>query len=295
MDADLLPVLVHIQAGLDQDLSLAALAASSGLSESTLKRRIEATTGQTPRRYVERLRLERAAIQLMLRETTILAVALDNGFTSHEVFTRAFSRHFGVTPGEWREQRGAGGLGSHGRQPGLNEGSTGISLSSTRLVEMRPVEIAFLRHVGPYGEVDGDSWARIRARLRELGRWSDGLPVGIGHDAPDITPPEHLRFDAGWTIDEPLPAGCGLGQQTIPGGTYALTTYVGPFSMLGLAYAEIGARMMRHADRLALGGSDYGAAVEWYRTGSIDGDHFLNQVDITFPVTARPGGSRVLE
>ena len=72
MDADLLPVLVHIQAGLDRDLSLAALAQASGLSRSTLKRRIEATTGETPRQHVERLRLERAASQMMLRQGTIL-------------------------------------------------------------------------------------------------------------------------------------------------------------------------------------------------------------------------------
>ena len=65
--------------------------------------------------------------------------------------------------------------------------------------------------------------------------------------------------------------------------------------MLGLAYAEIGARIMRHPDRISFGGDDFGAAVEWCRTGSIDEDHFLNQVDITFPVTARASGSRVLE
>lgn len=295
MDADLLPVLVHIQAGLDQDLSLAALAASSGLSESTLKRRIEATTGETPRQHVERLRLERAAAQLQLRDSTILEIALDNGFASHEVFTRAFTRHFGLSPSEWRDHRAAGALGERDRQPGLNEGSGEVSLSSTRLVEMRAVEIAFLRHIGPYSEVDGTSWPTIRSRLRELGFAGDGLPVGVGHDAPDITPPEHLRFDAGWTIDEPLPPECGLGQQTIPGGTYAVTTYVGPFALLGQAYAEIGQRIMRHADRLAFGREDFGAAVEWYRTGSIDENHFLNQVDITFPVTVRADGPRVLE
>ena len=295
MDADLLPVLVHIQAGLDQDLRLAALATASGLSESTLKRRIEDATGQTPRQYVERLRLERAASHLLLRESTVLEIALDNGFASHEVFTRAFSRHFGLTPRQWRDRDSAGGLGSKGRDLGLTEGSVGVSLSSTRLVEMRPVEIAFLRHVGPYGQIDGDSWAHIRGRLRELGRSDDGLPVGIGHDSPEITPPEHLRFDAGWTIDEPLPPECGLGRQTVPGGTYAVTTYVGPFSMLGLAYGEISTRIMRHADRLSFGAGDFLGSVEWYRTGSIDADSFLNQVDITFPVTARAGGERVLE
>jgi hypothetical protein len=35
--------------------------------------------------------------------------------------------------------------------------------------------------------------------------------------------------------------------------------------------------------------------VEWYRTGSIDEEQYLNQVDITFPVTTRAGIPRVLE
>lgn len=290
MDTDLLPVLVHIQSSLDADLSLASLAQRSGMSQSTLKRRIGNATGESPRQHVERLRLERAASQLLLREATILEIALDNGFGSHEVFTRAFSRHFGTTPRGWRGRRSAGSLGSHERQPGLTESTDGVSLSSTRLITMRPVEIAFLRHIGPYGQVEGDSWTRIRHRLRELGRSGDGLPVGIGHDSPDITPPERLRFDAGWTIDEPLPISSGLGQQTIPGGTYAFTTYVGPFALLGQAYAVVTQRLLQHGDTLAFGHDDFSSSVEWYRTGEIDTEHYLNQVDISFPVTAYARG-----
>ena len=290
MDADLLPVMVHIQAGLDTDLSLPALAADSGLSESTLKRRIRAATGESPRQHVERLRLERAASQLLLREGTILDVALDNGFGSHEVFTRAFGRHFGMSPSEWRERQSAGELGAHDRQPGLTEGTYGVSLSNTHIVEMRPVEVAFLRHLGPYDQVDGDSWSRIRVRLRELGLPGDGLPLGIAHDNPYITRPDRLRFDAGWTIAEDLPPECGLGQETVPGGTYAVTTYVGPFALIGNAYTTISERIMRHAQEFEFGGGDFGGTVEWYRTGSIDEHTYLNQIDITFPVTARARG-----
>jgi AraC family transcriptional regulator len=290
MDADLLPVLVHIQAGLDQDLSLAALAQASGLSESTLKRRIEATTGETPRRYVERLRLERAASQLMLRRSTVLEVALDNGFHSHEVFTRAFTRHFGISPSEWREQRAAGGLGHNERRPGLSETIDGAAITSTRVTELRSIEIAFLRHTGPYDQVDGGLWGRVRARLAELGVSTDGLPLGVAQDPPHITPPERLRFDAGWTIASDLPPECGLGQQTVGGGTYAVTTYVGPFSHIGEAYDLIGQRFMRHPEMVV-----HGAAIEWYRTGSIDEQTYLNQVDITFPIKAIAGGDRVLE
>lgn len=290
VDADLLPVLMHIQAGLDTDLGAAALAARAGMSESTLRRRIVEATGETPRRHVERLRLERAASQLMLRRSSILDVALDNGFASHEVFTRAFRRHFGVSPGGWRERHTAGGLGQHARQPGLSEAAEGASLSSTRIVELRPIEVAFLRHVGRYDQVDGGMWGRIRDRLGRLGHSADGLPLGIAHDPPHITPPERCRFDAAWTIDEPLPPECGLGQQSIGGGTFAMTTYVGPFHLIGRAYETIGERLMAHPEMLVVG-----ASIEWYRTGSIDADTYLNQVDITFPVTARAGSPRVLE
>ena len=290
MDADLLPVLVHIQAGLDQDLSLTALAAESGLSESTLKRRIEATTGESPRRYVERLRLERAASQLMLRQSTVLQIALDNGFRSHEVFTRAFTRHFGLTPSQWREQQTAGGLGDNERQPGLSETIVGAAISSTRVTELRSIEVAFLRHTGPYDQVDGGLWGRVRQRLSELGMSTDGLPLGIAQDPPQITPPERLRFDAAWTIDRDLPPECGLGQQTVGGGTFAATTYIGPFSQIGHAYELIGRRFASHPEMVV-----YGAAVEWYRTGSIDEETYLNQVDITFPIKARADSPRVLE
>lgn len=39
----------------------------------------------------------------------------------------------------------------------------------------------------------------------------------------------------------------------------------------------------------------FGASIEWYRTGSIDEETYLNQVDISFPVQTRAGSPRVLE
>ena len=168
MDAHLLPVLVQIQSSLDSDLSAATLARETGWSESTLQRRIASATGETPRHYIERLRLERAALQLLQRDSTILEVALDNGFASHEVFTRAFRRRFDITPSEWRERQRADGLAEHGREPGLSEEADGASLSSTRVVELRSIEVAFLRHVGPYDQV-GKTWEQFMGWAGQCG------------------------------------------------------------------------------------------------------------------------------
>jgi AraC family transcriptional regulator len=55
-------------------------------------------TGKTPFEYIRALRLSKAAIRLRDHDEKIIDVALDFLFDSHEGFTRAFPRQFGLTP-----------------------------------------------------------------------------------------------------------------------------------------------------------------------------------------------------
>ena len=64
-------------------------------------------TGETPGAHQRRLRLDRAAGLLLTSRTTILDIALETGWESHETFTRAFRSRFGVTPSSFRKTRGA--------------------------------------------------------------------------------------------------------------------------------------------------------------------------------------------
>src|SRR6185436_9440037 len=98
----LLPVLVHIQANLDQDLSLEALANRVRLSHFHFHRLFRSAVGETLKQYTQRLRLERAANRLVINDGAILDVALDSGFHSHETFSREFKRRFKVTPKDYR-------------------------------------------------------------------------------------------------------------------------------------------------------------------------------------------------
>lgn len=58
-------------------------------------------TGKTPFDYIRALRLSRAAVKLREEDIKIIDVAFDFVFDSHEGFTRAFSKQFGVTPREY--------------------------------------------------------------------------------------------------------------------------------------------------------------------------------------------------
>lgn len=62
--------------------------------------------GEAPGAHQRRLRLDRAAWVLLTSRATILEIALETGWESHETFTRAFRTQFGVTPSGFRKDRG---------------------------------------------------------------------------------------------------------------------------------------------------------------------------------------------
>ena len=60
------------------------------------------TVGISPHRYLSRLRLETAMIEIATGKLPLAQIALNAGFSSQASFTRAFGRAMGVTPGEYR-------------------------------------------------------------------------------------------------------------------------------------------------------------------------------------------------
>jgi AraC family transcriptional regulator len=104
---DLLPVLKRIghEPG---PVVLAAMARCAGWSSFHFHRSFKALLGETPKRYIERLRLARAAGQLLSTDRSVLEIALAAGFASPEVFIRAFRRQLGCTPSLYRASALAG-------------------------------------------------------------------------------------------------------------------------------------------------------------------------------------------
>jgi len=223
----LTPLLVYIQANLDHDLALAALGKRAKLSPAHLQRVFKAEIGESPKAYVTRLRVERAAFCLLAHESTVARVAADCGFQRPETFIRAFRRRFGKSPSEYRSAVWAG-VAAWNEEHRESLGGQRFEISKTRLVDIRPTHLAFRRHVGPYEDVpesifdELERWA-TRRRLRGPRIW-----MGIGHDAPIATPPDKLRFDAALVVPGPFDPNGLIGYQLLPGGTHAVTTHAGP-------------------------------------------------------------------
>ncbi|CAM5324458.1 GlxA family transcriptional regulator [Streptomyces cyaneofuscatus] len=102
--SDLLrPLMAAVVADPAGDHSLSALAASAALSPRHLARLFRSELDTTPARWVERVRLDRAR-QLLLDGHSITSAALHSGLGSDESLRRAFARHLGTTPSEYRRR-----------------------------------------------------------------------------------------------------------------------------------------------------------------------------------------------
>ncbi|WP_132878926.1 helix-turn-helix transcriptional regulator [Tamaricihabitans halophyticus] len=86
----------------DQPLDVPALARIAVMSPTHFTRSFRATFGETPHRYLQRRRIERAMALLRKPEAQVTDVAGQVGFESLGTFSRTFRTIVGVSPTEYR-------------------------------------------------------------------------------------------------------------------------------------------------------------------------------------------------
>jgi len=278
----IVPALVHIQAHLDGDLSLQRLADQVGLSKYHFHQLFRQATGETPKSYVERLRLEWAALQLRIRRVSALELALECGYRNHETFSRAFRARFAASPRDYRKAWCLGGPDT--QRPQLERAPDVASsgeLSPTRVVRLARMTVGFIRHLGPYEDVPPDHFTRLLAWSH---RRADGTPLllGVARDAPGITPAAKIRFDCCVQVPAPFEADGDIACQRTPAGEHAVTEYVGSWDM-GPAYRSIFERLQNDPGVEIIGLP----AIEIYRTTRVGQRDAVAQASIAIPVRSR--------
>ncbi len=88
----------YIEDHLQDTITLRILAQAAGYSPWHAARMFKAHTGKTPFEYIRLRRLSSAARDLSTGSGRVTEVAFDFMFDSHEGFTRAFTRQFGLSP-----------------------------------------------------------------------------------------------------------------------------------------------------------------------------------------------------
>ena len=199
-------VSAYIHDHLDEELDMERLAGIACLSSYHWHRIYRAIYGETLAATVKRLRLHRAAGEIVRTELTVSEIAKRSGYPNLQSFNRIFKSVYGMPPARYRKE------GSHTAFEPSPNGKTKAMFDVT-IREIAPTELIGVAHSGPYMQI-GKAFETLFGTLyaRGLAR-PDMRMIGVYLDDPDIVPAEQLRSIACVTGTIPIscrPNSCAL-------------------------------------------------------------------------------------
>lgn len=225
-------VIFYIEQNYSYDLTLEELSKVAGFSKYHFHRIFKSIIGENLSDYIRRVRLSSTTLKFKTNQK-ITQIALTSGYETNASFSKAFKNHFGITPKEFS----------------LNaKKNKGFKMLQAKIVELKPVEVLYVRKEGAYDNSAGEAWEvlmgfayknKIKYKKNLMGK--DAMMFGIGHDNPNVIDAEKLRFDAciSWDDKSVKPEG-EISSKIIEGGKYAMFLHKGAYENLKATYDDIG-------------------------------------------------------
>ncbi len=225
-----------IDRNLTSELSLGSVALACGVSRYHLAHAFGGSTGMPVMEYVRRRRLSEAADVLAGGASSILDLALEFGYASHEAFSRAFRAQFGKTPEDVRRNATTDGL-SLLKPVKVGEGAR-PAIAADRFET--PGELKFVglgEHVA-FSQMQNiaSQWQRFMARYAEVDDKAHPIPAGVSTNLDDegnfdyVCAVQVKRFAAQLK---------GLVQLIVPPQTYAVFRHDAHVSEIGQTFSAI--------------------------------------------------------
>lgn len=214
--------------------------------------------GETLKQFILRIRIERAAAQLVSDlKKPVTEIAYDFGFSGSAAFARAFKEVFNISASEYRRRKHP--EYSNIRKTKSNIGQTirkkrkafsnssfyidsrtqnqiwRISMTEKEQIkievkELPAQQVVYVRHIGAYAG-NTELFDRLFGKLmnwagpRGLLRFPDTQILTVYHDDPNVTDENKLRTSACITITEDIEVEGEIGKMTMPGGKYAVAYF----------------------------------------------------------------------
>lgn len=201
----------YIEENIGRPIDLLDLSKKAFCSVPHFYRIFNSIVGMSVKDYIRKRRLSIAARELISNpQKRIIDIAYDYEFNSQEVFTRAFLKEFGVTPGEYRRKKGEGVVlfdkfDFSGGEKKMVVGK----LNDVRIIRLEPVKVAYYRGYGINPE--REAWIPITEWLlsdakelyfRQFGRYPEVKELLKWAGENDLyKPPKGRRY---FGFDNPL-------------------------------------------------------------------------------------------
>jgi AraC family transcriptional regulator len=225
----LLRVSAYIHDHLEEDLDLDRLSEIACLSAHHWHRVYRAVHNETLAGTVRRLRLHRAAGDLVRGDRSVRDIAARWGYPNLQSFTRSFAAAYGMPPARYRRQ------GAH-RAYEPDNGKEPSRMFDVTIRNSTEQTLLAIPHSGSYMGI-GKAFEALYGTLFSRHIFQpDMRMIGVFLDDPDLVAEEKLRSFACVTAGADVPAVPPLVRRTLAGGDYAVLRHQGPYANMGVAY-----------------------------------------------------------
>lgn len=233
-------VLTFMSDHLDDNINLDQMAEIAFFSRFHFLRIYRQMLGETPLQTLRRMRLHRAAVQLIQSDCLIQDIATEAGYNSAEAFSRSFSAVYGHAPRDFRSQRQSVGVTKTPLLATKNkEHHCMHNMHSITIKEYPRLHLCGLAHTGDYQKI-GDTFDRVFLAAAAVNAVNEQTrSIGIYYDDHETIEACKLRSFAGITLPENQNTPQGLKEISLAAGKGAHLTHKGPYADLEKAYAYL--------------------------------------------------------
>ena len=243
-------VLDYLDVNYSEKLTLETLAEVANFSPYHFHRIFKGIVGESLYKYIQRIRIEKAAKSLKYDNKSITEIALDCGFTNSASFSRTFKEYFSMSATEWRKS------GSSTFSKNCKEQSNkwqGVAVSpmyidsvtsnsnwrltmsnksdvTVEVKNLSEIPVAYIRHIGPFkGQVE--TWQKLFQRLmkwasaKNLIKCPGTMYFTIFRDDLKITEFSKFKADVCISVEAGTTGSGDIGISVIPAGKYAVAQF----------------------------------------------------------------------
>lgn len=186
-------------------MSLDKVAGKAHYSSFHFHRIFKAVIGETLHAYISRRRLEKSAIQLIAnRAVSVSELSAAFGFSSNSAFTKAFKKHYGMSPSAYRNKNrsinlidskiGQKSLFTQAYICNINNHLNFIKMNaSIEIQQVSELNFASITHIGIQGVEH--AFERLISWAAPKGLMTKNAKLGrVFHDSFKITSPAKVRM-----------------------------------------------------------------------------------------------------
>ena len=239
----------YIEEHAGKSLTTEELASVAGFSKYHFNRIFKSILQESLVQYVNRIRLEQAFFYVAYRtDKNITDIAYEFGFADSAVFSRAFKKHFGISPMVCRKKNSTKCKEEIFISTYNRPDKTKIWVEKpfpftgeVRVESLQEQQAVYVRHTGNYRSLAreyGKLMHRLFQGAMQQGVYKEGENVILAmyHDNPEISKEEQFRTSLCMTVPshKSVKEDGNVGVMTIEGGLYA----IGHFEITGKQFED---------------------------------------------------------